>query len=107
MSPGVWKSLVSENEVGRVALAFEDAIAASFAFDQMQSVISIHRITQAEVKRRFEICAKIFEWCRGDLKWSVPRTLDHLPVYLRNELDGVQWQPSTRETWAGQQEIKT
>jgi hypothetical protein len=27
------------------------------------------------------------------------RVLDHLPEYLRCELDGIPWQPDTRMVW--------
>lgn len=97
--PGLWKSLVESKDVARVTVGFENAIAASFDHDQLQAVIAIHRVTQAEIKRRFGICAKVFEVLRGDLKWSIPRTLDHIPIYLRNELDGDPWEPSARSSW--------
>jgi hypothetical protein len=98
---------MTRDQIPKVLGAFESAIAASFMFDDMNTALKIHRQTQAEVKRRFDICAKIFECCRGDLKWSLDRVIDHLPVYLRNELDGVSWEPSARKTWASNQEIKT
>ncbi len=58
------------------------------------------RITRAEVKRRGQICLKIFRSLRGDLNWGLQRAIDHLPRYLRNELDGVCWQPDERRMWA-------
>jgi len=57
------------------------------------------RVTVSETKRRFDICAKIFEQLAGDLKWGMNRALDHLPRYLRAELEGQKWTPATREIW--------
>lgn len=83
---GTWAKLVAENDVGRVTNAFVEVIADSFAADKS-------RQTGAEIKRRFDLCSKIFENLRGDLKWTVSRALDHLPRYLRCELDGEPYDP--------------
>lgn len=56
-------------------------------------------VTQSETKRRFEICAKIFEQLTMDLHWGMNRALDHLPRYLRAELEGQKWTPATRQLW--------
>jgi hypothetical protein len=100
---GLWAKLISEDQVGRVTLAFEQAIADSIGTDRGRTsaiLVVSPTITDREVKRRFAICAKIFEALRGDLKWSIARVLDHLPRYLRAELDGVSWMPDTRGAWS-------
>lgn len=102
----MFASLVTEDKVGKVALGIEAAVAQSF-IDDMQPgrVIIVHggnRITQAEIKRRGEMCIKIFRMLRGDLKWTIERILDHLPQYLRKELDGLTWEPEARRaSWYG------
>jgi len=56
-------------------------------------------MTQAEVRRRFGICERLFRQLRGDLHWGLTRVLDHLPTYLRYELDGQPWEPDARSCW--------
>ena len=70
-------------------------VEESFANDQ----IKMQRITQAEVKRRIEITCAIFQQLRGDLSWGLERVFDHLPRYLRNELEGIPWKPDERKMW--------
>ena len=89
---GVWAKLIPDDDVGVVTKSFQDAIGCSFDDDRS-------RVTQAEIKRRFEICCKIFENLCGDLKWSTAKALDFIPRYLRNELDGIPYTPDTRVLW--------
>jgi hypothetical protein len=101
---GVFASLVGDNQnVAKVALAIEAAVTTSFVQDETRSgaiiVARSTRITQAETKRRVQICVRIFRVLRGDMKWSWQRAVDHLPIYLRNELDGEDWEPSARSSW--------
>lgn len=94
---GSFAKLIDEGQVGRVTLAFEETIAASFETHKMR------HMTTAEVKRRFEMCARIFEKLRGELKWGIERILDTLPTYLGCELDGKDWASDAqgaRTIWA-------
>ena len=104
MEPGVFASLVTEDKHGKVALGIEAAVAQSFIEDTAPGRIIVHggnRITHAEIKRRGQMCLKIFGTLRGDLKWTVERILDHLALYLRKELDGVGWEPEARrQMWS-------
>jgi hypothetical protein len=63
------------------------------------------RQTQNEARRRGEICLSIFSQLRGDLGWSTTRALDHLPRYLRSELDGQPWKPDNRSAWSPANEV--
>ena len=93
MNTQVFAGLLSDStQLAKVMLGFETCIQASFAIDGA-------KITDAEIKRRFNICAQIFKQLRGDLSWGVTRILDKLPEYLRAELDGVQWEPDKRSCW--------
>ena len=92
---GAYLKLVEEKLHGRVVMIFEDAIAKSFEDDRS-------RMTSREVKRRFEICCKIFEALRADLQWGIDRIADHLAAYLRCELDGIDWKPDDRTLWVPQ-----
>lgn len=89
---GAFLDLVAADQVGRVALAIERVIADSFAADGA-------RPTGHEVRRRFAICERLVRQLRGDLRWGLARVLDHLPHYLRCELDGVAWEPDPRALW--------
>lgn len=91
--------LVSEDQVARVTLAFERAIADSFAADGA-------RVTRDEVRRRFAICERLLRQLRGDLGWGLQRALDHLPRYLRCELDGATWTPDARVVWVPEDDVK-
>ena len=89
--------LVSEDQVARVTVAIERAIADSFAADGA-------RMTGSEVRRRFVLCERLVRQLRGDLGWGLGRVLDHLPHYLRCELDGVAWAPDARAVWVPEDE---
>lgn len=89
---GAFLDLVTQDQIAAVTLAIERAIATSFREDGA-------RMTGAEVRRRFAICERLLRHLRGDLGWGLQRVLDHLPRYLRAELDGIPWQPDTRTLW--------
>jgi len=78
-----------------VAQRFAQILAASFDDDERrQGKDYAKRVcTQQEQKRRAEILGRWFREMRGDLGWSVERTLDHLAVALRTELDGGTYTP--------------
>jgi ribosomal protein S14 len=89
---GEFSSLIEDRQISTVVLGFEKAIAKSFEDDKSTQ-------TRSEVKRRFEICRRVFKELRGDKGWSVQRILDHLPTVLRCELDGQPWTPDDRLVW--------
>jgi hypothetical protein len=89
---GAFLDLVARDQVGPVLLGIERAIAESFREDGA-------RMTRSEARRRFLASARIFRLLRGDLHWGLQRALDHLPGYLRCELDGVRWDPDARTIW--------
>jgi hypothetical protein len=90
--PGAFLDLVEQDQLARVVLGFEHAVTRSFETDGA-------RMTDAEVRRRFGICERLFRQLRGDLGWGLHRVLDHLPHYLRCELDGLRWEPDSRTIW--------
>lgn len=98
LDKGVFAGLIEDQAVGTVTQAFLSAIARSYVVDG-QRVGRTPLLTQSETRRRFAICADIFKTLRGDLKWGIQRIVDHLPEYLRAELDGKSWQPEKRECW--------
>ena len=77
----------------RVADAITKAIGASFVtHDQAVQ-------TDAEVKRRFEICLELAQVMRNDLKWSWVRVCDALPQALNDVLTDGEWVPPARSAW--------
>jgi hypothetical protein len=91
---GMFADLVAEEQIGRVVLGIEGAVGASFLEDRS-------RLTGDEIRRRFDVCARIIKTLRGELGWALARVLDHLPRYLRCELDGIPWSPDAdRVLWA-------
>jgi hypothetical protein len=90
--PGDFLALIESEQLGRVMLGIEHAVTRSFETDGA-------RMADAEVRRRFGICERLFRQLRGDLGWGVVRVLDRLPHYLRCELDGQAWEPDRRTLW--------
>ncbi len=101
MEPGVFASLIDGNQIPRLVKGIEAAVLKSFEDDRKPGriilVTALPRVTAAEVKRRSEKCVAIFKVLRGDLKWSLDKIIDHLPRYLRAELDGTSWEPEARQ----------
>lgn len=75
----------------RVVDAMTRAIEHSFTQDNAIQ-------TDAEIKHRFEVCFKVFKILRYDLKWSLQRVEDEIPLALRSLLDGGRWEPTERRT---------
>jgi hypothetical protein len=90
--PAAFLDLVEQGQLTRAATAVERVVAQSFETDGA-------RMTGAEVRRRFAICERLFRQLRGDLGWGLTRVIDHLPHYLRCELDGQAWEPDRRTCW--------
>jgi hypothetical protein len=94
MAAGTWRKLLdTPGDVSRATLAIEATIAKSFETHPMR------HMTKAEVTRRFDMCASIFEKLVGHERWGLLRALDHLSEYLKAELDGVPWTPDARSCW--------
>lgn len=85
-------SLLDNQQLGQVMARFEEVVMRSLEADGA-------RFTAAEVRRRFQICERLFRVLRGDLGWGLQRVLDHLPHYLRCELDGQAWEPDRSACW--------
>ena len=84
--------LAEEEQLDRVVLGIEGAVARSFEADGA-------RMTGTEVRRRFGICERLVRQLRSDLGWGLQRVMDRLPYYLRCELDGQTWEPDSRTIW--------
>lgn len=103
---GVFLDLVQQDQIPKVVRGIEAAVLKSFEAEKLPGRIilvtgaSAASPRQAEMKRRVELCTKIFKSLRGDLSWGIDRILDQMPRFLRCELDGVPWEPEARlATW--------
>ena len=90
--PAVFLDLVERNQLATALGGIERAVVNSLTEDGA-------RVTRDEVRRRFCICERLLRQLRGDLHWGLTRVLDHLPRYLRYELDGQPWEPDARSCW--------
>jgi hypothetical protein len=86
---------VARDQVVTVAHAIEAAVEESFVADSS-------RRTGDEIRRRLAICERLIRHLRADLGWGLQRVLDHLPHYLRCDLDGEPWEPDKRTIWMPQ-----
>lgn len=72
------------------------AVARSFEDDRQNSgiiLLSGLNPSEAEIKRRTEICYDWFVRLRGDCSYSTRKALDYLPKALRTTLDGAIFEP--------------
>ena len=74
--------------------AINSAIAGSYRAERLRGELPI--VKTEEVKRRTQICLKWFKILRGDMGWTVEKTLDFLPMALRKEIDGEDFDPPTQ-----------
>lgn len=97
---GRLSSLVSDPAtLGKLTKRITAELAKSFTTNPVA-----HK-TDAEVKRRFEICTKWFLVLRFEKKASIPRSLDEMSRALLCELNKQPYEPRTeRALWTpGQQ----
>lgn len=86
----------SKEAMASLVLGSERALRESF----QQRPLRGGQVTAAEKKHRATLCIEIARVLRGDCKWSVDRVVDHLPKYLLQAIDGIDWKPPTRNVWA-------
>lgn len=77
--------------IRRVTVSFIATINASFVQDKS-------RMTQNEIKRRFDICITALRELRADHGWAWTRILDAMPALLRSKLDGTPFDPAAQGT---------
>jgi len=83
----------SEEELKVFMVAVEAVIWRSFAEDAKREPFKEHKPTNNEIKRRFTICEAWVRHARGDLGYSLERTVDLMAHALRCELDGITFDP--------------
>lgn len=98
---GSFAGLVDESRYGQVVDGIVNAVHLSYEEDARRLSLEGHvgrkvLSTEAETKRRVQKCLDMFRVLRGDLKWSIERCVDSMPVYLRTALDGGNWEPDAR-----------
>jgi len=79
----------------KVMFRMAQVLAKSFCDDERRHGKEFEKRvhTDSEEKRRADIIGRWFRNMRGDLNWSIERTLDHLEKALRTELDGGTYNP--------------
>lgn len=85
--------LVGRENVPRVVAALTTIVESSF------DVCPVRHLTRSAVKERVDICMRLLSRLKGELRWSLPKTLDHLAEYLVYELNGVSYTPTTATRW--------
>lgn len=93
-----YKLLGNKRELKQVMDKIEHCILKSFGQDAQREPFKQHRVTQVEVKHRFGICERWIRRARGDLKFSMQKTLDLMQHALRSELDGQVYDPNQPAT---------
>jgi hypothetical protein len=98
--------LQDRGKLQQVLQAFVRIVSDSFKTDRNRLhsdtilLSPVYNPTQAEIRTRTGMCYDLFMVMRHDLRWSIQRSLDTLPVALRTELDGGKWEPPTdRRAW--------
>lgn len=81
-------------DVQRLHTAVATAVEASY-------VAKPCRRTSAEDRRRTLMCIDLFRMWRRDLRMSLPKICDHLHLGLAAKIDGVDFNPNTRNAWLG------
>lgn len=98
--PGPFSDLVyNQEDLKNVALTFMHTIKKSFYEDRNRDG-RVPSVTEAEIKRRYQICEAHFRDARGGVGWSLQRALDTLPIALRAKLDGKDFTYSAHQGWA-------
>lgn len=90
----------------RALVSITETVRNSFREErQRRRVVLLHEVpTDAEIKRRTNICYDWFCTLRADCHYSTERALDTLPKALRATLDGADWEPPAPiRGWAPQE----
>jgi hypothetical protein len=61
----------------------------------------VRHLTDAKIKERIDFCIAKAAELHHVMKWSSERIIDELPAALKAHLDGTNWEPSKRASWAG------
>ena len=85
--------LDNQNDFNQVFNVFYTTIMLSFRVIDTAALGQASVISQEEVKRRFLICEKWFRTMRGDLGYSLQRTLEYIPKALVCEITGQEFIP--------------
>lgn len=96
LDPKPFKDLLSkEEDLKRVFLSIQDAIWRSFGRDIQREPFKQLKVTREKIKHRFKICEAWFRHARGDLGYSLEKTLDLMGQALFSELDGITFDPES------------
>jgi hypothetical protein len=87
--------MVIERDHKRCVNMISEAIEYSFL------ICRCGKITRAEIKRRLDICVRIFCDLRAEVRprYTLDRIEECLRIYLVYELEGQSWEPLKRKSW--------
>lgn len=86
----------SEATPQQLVAVFQKVIAGSFKQERQRGERAV--FSDRELRRRTEICWKWFRIMRHECGYTVDRAFDFLPIALRKELDGVPWEPPSKNS---------
>lgn len=92
------KLLVDDRHLALVYRVLESAIMRSFAEDAKRSLSLYSEPTRTELLHRFKLCEAWFRRARGELGYSLDKTLDLMGLALRSALDGKPFDPESGAT---------
>lgn len=94
MARGTFLRLFASGNAPLIAAAVTSAIEHSYA------VCPMRQRTEAENKRRFELCAEIYETLvESPYVWATTRIIEHLPRFLVERLEKRDWKPKPGGMW--------
>lgn len=90
-------TMVSEDprNIAKLVRGIEKAVQRSYDQDAIRDGAGRVVTTQAEIRRRTNLCIDMAKDLRHDAKWSIDRISDALPRMLRRRLDGQDFDPTT------------
>jgi hypothetical protein len=91
---------LDERTSNHITIKFGKIIEDSFLTDAKRKGLNGDiKVTEAEIKNRFEVLCRWFRVLKGDLDFTLNKALDMLPEALRKELDGETYSPPIRNMW--------
>jgi len=102
IDPTPFRSFIrNERDLVVVYKALEKAIMRSFAEDLRRNPfgrLAQSGVKESDLQERFKMCETWIRRARGDLGFSLDKTLDLMPHALRCEIDGQTFDPATMRT---------
>lgn len=59
----------------------------------------VSEVRESEIKERIHFCVTLAAELHSVRGWAVERIVDEMPAALQAHLDGINWEPSKRNSW--------